>query len=152
MLQCWCSYQRLQGLLHKKESRKGSYTAKVNTSKQQSWVEQVTWIPRSSTQGELDVLRLEQLRAGKRKRKDAWASHKQRHKEINKTARQKTCGKFRQRELIQVSFNDPVVSCNRTRLTMIRESNPWLRLPKWKMKLDYTAKSRIEITIRGVFW
>ena len=46
--------------------------------------------------------------------------------------RQKTYGKFKQRDFIQVPFNYPLVSYNRTRLTIIRESNPQFKLPKWK--------------------
>ena len=41
----------------------------------------------------------------------------------------KTYGKVRQRVLVQVPLHDPVVSCNRIRLAMIRKSNPKLRLP-----------------------
>ena len=43
------------------EGRKGSYTANGNTAQQQSWVEPVTWCPRSR-QEEPDDLRLEQNR------------------------------------------------------------------------------------------
>ena len=49
----------------------------------------------------------------------------------NRMIRQKINGKFRQSKLIQIPLNNPVVSCNRTTLAMIRESNPHLRLPKW---------------------
>ena len=38
--------------------------------------------------------------------------------------------KCRQWVLVLVPLNDPVVSCNRPRLAMIRESNPQFRLPK----------------------
>ena len=47
-------------------------------------------------------------------------------------AKLKTYGKFRQRVLVQVLMNEPVVYYNRTRLAMIRESNSQLRLPKWE--------------------
>ena len=46
-------------------------------------------------------------------------------------AKQKTYGKFRKRELIQVPLNDPIQTCKRNRLSMIWKSNPQLRLPEW---------------------
>ena len=47
-------------------------------------------------------------------------------------AKQETYEKFRKKELIQVPLKDPLVSCKRTRLAMIKENNPPFRLPKWK--------------------
>ena len=66
-------------------------------------------------------------------KKDALDSNEQRCKRINnKMARQKAFAKFRQREIIQIPLNGPVVSCNRSRLAMIKESYPQLRLLKWE--------------------
>ena len=50
-------------------------------------------------------------------------------------AKQHICDKFRQREAEGVktsTFECPVVSCNMTRLAMIRESYSQLRLPIWE--------------------
>ena len=97
---------------------------------QQSWVKLVR---RGSRQEGLDDLRLEQEKAESRRTNGSWASNEQRYRKVkNKMAQQKTYGKFRQRELIQLPLSDNVVSCNRIRIAMRRESSPQLRLPKWE--------------------
>ena len=45
-------------------------------------------------------------------------------------AKPKTYGKSRQRKLITVPLNNPVVYCNMTRIAMMIESIPQLRQPK----------------------
>ena len=52
----------------------------------------------------------------------------------------KIYGKFRQRFFVQVPLNDPLVSCNRTRLAMIRESNHQLTLPKWEAAVRFQQR------------
>ena len=45
--------------------------------------------------------------------------------------KQKAYDKFGQWMVVLAPMNDPIVSCNRIRLAMIKESNPQFRLPKW---------------------
>ena len=72
----------------------GSYPVKGNTAQQHSWMQQVSWTPKSR-EVELDSLRLEEERAQNRTRRETWASSEQRYRRINKMARQKTYEKRR---------------------------------------------------------
>ena len=78
------------------------------------------------------------------------ASNSQRYRRINnKIIRQNTYSTFTQGELTHVHLNDTEVSCNRSRLAMIRKSNPQLGLPKRKC-IKAKAKNRKGITVRSV--
>ena len=92
------------------ESRKGFYIAKGNTTHQQSWVEPIIWNS-SVKQHELDVLTIEQEIVERRRRTDLLGSNGHRYKRINKMAKHKMYGKFRQSVEAYLPFNDPVVSC-----------------------------------------
>ena len=63
-----------------------------------------------------------------------------------------TYGKFRQSLLKQVPLNDPVVSCKRTRLALIREITLQLRLPKWEaVRLLQRVGSALSLCVLVLF-